>query len=577
MKLIPELVLRRIRQRLLLLYGHDVEPLIERFYMMVGRYEVGIGTVRSRERWSEHDVVLITYADMVRAPGEAPLRTLKGFCEQHLAGAIKTVHLLPFYPWSSDDGFSVQAYREVHPDYGTWEDVRALKGSFALMFDYVLNHCSAQSSWFKDFVSGVQPWKDFFIVMDPETDLSAVVRPRSLPLLTRTNTPRGETHVWTTFSPDQVDLNWHNPDVLFEMLDVLFFYLSQGARILRLDAVAFLWKQAGSSCLHLQETHEIVKLLRDVLSIVAPNAILLTETNVPHEENISYFGRGDEAHMVYQFALPPLLLLGLLRGDCTLLRDWAESLPRLPDDCTYLNFTASHDGIGVRPLQDLASEDDLAWLIGEVARRGGKVSTRSTSDRGDVPYELNITYSSALSEPGDPGLGDLRFLCSQAVALSLQGMPAVYFNSLFGALNNPAASEAHKRGINREKWDLEELSHRLGAADSRESRVFEAYLAMLRRRANHPAFHPDGPQEVVDLGPAVFAIVRCSRDYNDCVLCVFNFTRERQLLPRSVLFDSLGWHAKGPGQVRDVLSGLQLEVGEDGMELGPYQAVWLKK
>lgn len=545
--------------------------------MMVGRYEVGVRPVRSRDRWSENDVVLITYADMVRAEGEAPLRSLRAFCEQHLTGAIKTVHLLPFYPWSSDDGFSVKAYREVDPDYGSWEDVRALEGSFAVMFDFVLNHCSAQSSWFKDFVSGVHPWKNFFIEVDPQEDLSAVVRPRSLPLLTKTYTPRGEAHVWTTFSPDQVDLNWQHPDVLFEMLDVMFFYLSKGARILRLDAIAFLWKEPGTNCLHRPETHEVVKLLRDVLSVVAPDAILLTETNVPHEENISYFGRGDEAHMVYQFALPPLLLLCLLRGDSSLLRTWAASLPALPDDCTYLNFTASHDGIGVRPLQDLATEEDLVWLVEQVTRRGGKVSTRSTPDRGDVPYELNITYTSALSEPGDPDLGDARFLCSQALALSLQGMPAVYFNSLFGALNNPQVAEDHKRGINREKWDLADLNARLTDASGRESIVFESYLAMLRRRANHPAFHPDGPQQVLDLGTELFGIVRRSCDGHDCVLCIFNFTATDQLLPASTLVEAIGMKVSPGDFVRDVLSGLQLEVGVQGVTLSPYQAVWIKK
>ncbi|MCB1097158.1 MAG: sugar phosphorylase [Verrucomicrobiae bacterium] len=577
MKLIPELTLRRIRQRLLTLYGQNAESLVERFYMMVGRYEVGVRPVRSRDRWSENDVVLITYADMVRSEGEAPLRSLKGFCEQHLTGAVKTVHLLPFYPWSSDDGFSVKAYREVESDYGTWEDVRALESSFALMFDFVLNHCSAQSSWFKDFVSGVQPWKNFFIEVDPHEDLTAVVRPRSLPLLTQTHTPRGEAHVWTTFSPDQVDLNWKHPDVLFEMLDVMFFYLSKGARILRLDAVAFLWKENGTNCLHRPETHEVVKLLRDVLSVVAPDAILLTETNVPHEENISYFGRGDEAHMVYQFALPPLLLLCLLRGDCSLLRKWAESFPALPDDCTYLNFTASHDGIGVRPLQDLATEDDLQWLVKQVTSRGGKVSTRSTPDRGDVPYELNITYSSALSEPGDPDLGDARFLCSQALALSLQGMPAVYFNSLFGALNNPEVSDDHKRGINRQKWELSELNATLADATARESAVFETYLAMLRRRANHPAFHPDGPQQVLDLGPELFGIVRWSCDRHDRILCVFNFTSASHLLPTATLEDFMEVTMNPSEPVRDVLSGLHLEVGAAGVLLDPYQAVWIKR
>ena len=574
MKFIPEDVLRRIGQRLYTLYGSAAEPLVERFYMMVGRYEVGMRTTPSWDRWNEADVVLITYADMVRREGEAPLRTLKGFCEQHLSGAIQTVHLLPFYPWSSDDGFSVKAYREVDADYGSWEDIQALGSSFRLMFDFVLNHCSAQSSWFKDFVAGVEPWKNFFVVMDPATDLSQVVRPRALPLLTKTNTPRGAAYVWTTFSADQVDLNWQHPDVLFEMLDVLFFYLSKGARIFRLDAVAFLWKTPGTSCLHLRETHEVVKLIRDVLRIVEPNAILLTETNVPHEENISYFGNGDEAHMVYQFALPPLLLLCLLRKDCTLLRQWAESLPDLPEDCTFLNFTASHDGIGVRPLQDLASDDDVDWLVAEVKRRGGRVSTRDTPE-GERPYELNVTYPSALSDPDNPSLGLERFLCSQAVAISLKGMPAVYFNSLFGSPNNPEVSDDHKRGINREKWRADDLAATLEDLGSERSEVFQRYVFMLRRRSGHQAFHPDAPQRVLDLGGSLFAIVRESCDGNERILCVFNFTADPQRLPLPVIAEQLSAELEPGDSVRESLSGSQFKLTDSGLELAPFQAVWL--
>jgi len=120
-------------------------------------------------------------------------------------------------------------------------------------------------------------------------------------------------------------------------------------RIARLDAVAFLWKELGTNCLHLPETHELVKLFRDVCEIVAPRAIILTETNVPHAENVSYFGQGDEAHMVYQFSLPPLLLHAFITGNGQYLTHWASGLEPPPAGCTFFNFTASHDGVGVRP------------------------------------------------------------------------------------------------------------------------------------------------------------------------------------------------------------------------------------
>ena len=316
----------RLHSRFARLYGDDqADRLMDRFRMMLGRYSVGAETPPSTPLWSEKDVVLITYADSIReGNAKHPLVTLKEFLVQHGRDAINTVHLLPFYPWSSDDGFSVIDYRKVAAANGTWDDVSALGEEFALMFDFVLNHCSRKSQWFRDFVIGAAPAKNYFLPTDPKADLSAVVRPRSSSVLTKTSTRHGDEWVWTTFSEDQVDLNWKNPDLLFEFLDILFLYLSRGARILRLDAVAFLWKKIGTDCLHLPETHEVVKLFRDVLEVVSPATILLTETNVPHEENVSYFGNGDEAHMVYNFSLPPLLLHGLLRGDASLLTNWAR-------------------------------------------------------------------------------------------------------------------------------------------------------------------------------------------------------------------------------------------------------------
>lgn len=128
------------------------------------------------------------------------------------------------------------------------------------MFDLVLNHCSARSSWFKDFIAGIEPARHYFLNMDPKQDYSEVVRPRTSPLLTKTRTIDGEANVWTTFSADQVDLNWCNPEVLFEFIDILMFYISKGMRIVRMDAVAFVWKELGTNCIHLPETHEIVKL-----------------------------------------------------------------------------------------------------------------------------------------------------------------------------------------------------------------------------------------------------------------------------------------------------------------------------
>ena len=567
--------LEQIKRRFFRLYGDQAERCIDRLLMMVGAYGVGMNPFQVDELWNESDVVLITYGDSVRRDEEAPLQTLRDFCNRRLKGAIKVVHLLPFYPWTSDDGFSVKDYREVDSVLGEWKDVDQFSDDFNLMFDLVANHCSSKSTWFKEYIGGILPFNTYFKEGDPKDDLSDVVRPRTSPLLTKVETRDGTRYVWTTFSADQVDLNWENPDVFFEFLDILLFYISQGARIIRLDAIAFLWKTVGTSCLHLKETHEIVKLYRDILSLLAPQVILLTETNVPHEENISYFGQGDEAHMVYQFSLPPLLLHGLLSENPEHLKTWANSLGEIPEGCTYFNFTSSHDGIGVRPLQGLLPDDELDNLVKEIKRRKGHVSMKTNSDGSESPYELNITYFEALSEPGKPddSLGIQRFLTSQYVAAVFRGVPAVYIHCLTACLNDHQGVEESGifRRINRHKWDLNQLEALLEDDSTIHSKVFNDFTLILRRRASYPAFHPDAPQEILEAGDGIFALKRTSKFGDQQIVCIGNFTSKNKTVRNmdTLLGDS------SLTKVKDIISGKSKSVAKGNMRLKPFQTVWL--
>ena len=568
--------LKLLRRRLAKLYGMDrADRLLDRMYQMIGRYGVGVGlsSGSNLSGLNQQDVVLITYADMVQSEDRAPLDVLREFCSQRLKGAVSTVHLLPFYPWTSDDGFSVVDYRQVHTDYGKWSDVENFASEFQLMFDLVLNHCSSKSPWFREFVSGVEPGMNYIMEGDPQADLSSVVRPRSTPLLTPYQTRGGEKMVWTTFSADQVDLDWTCPDLLFEFLDIILFYLSMGCRILRLDAVAFLWKKIETNCLHLPETHEVIKLIRNFVEVVAPETILLTETNVPHEENISYFGKGDEAHAVYQFSLPPLLLHGLLRGTSKHLREWATQLAPPPKGCHFLNFTASHDGVGVRPLEGILPQKEVLSLADEIEKKGGKVSMRSMPDGSQSPYELNVTYYSALSEPDNPELGEARFICSQALALSLQGIPAVYFHSLCATPNDQAgfSETGRARTLNRKKWQLSELDSVLNKKNTTSAKVFDWYVTTLRKRASAPAFHPDASQEVLDLGDEVFGLVRSSTDEQQSIVCLYNFSSQ----PKSPKPLDKIKHWFPVCQAKDLISGGEIEWAGKDLVLRPYQALWL--
>ena len=566
-----------MRRRLAAVYGiEEADVLLNRLYQMVGRYGVGAQLTDSGANLAAKDVVLITYADMVQSTckDSSPLSVLKEFCTARLKGAVSTIHILPFYPWTSDDGFSVVDYREVSEDYGTWEDVSKLGEEFDLMFDLVLNHCSSKSPWFKEYVSGIEPGLNYIMEGNPKTDLSMVVRPRSTPLLTPYQTRKGERFVWTTFSADQVDLDWTSPDLLFEFLDIILYYISIGCKILRLDAVAFLWKKIGTNCLHLPETHQIIKLIRNFLEVVAPDVVILTETNVPHEENISYFGKGDEAHAVYQFSLPPLLLHGLLRGTSEHLTDWATHLAPPPKGCHFLNFTASHDGVGVRPLEGILPHEEILGLADEIRKKGGFVSMRRLEDGSESPYELNSTFFSALSDPEDEELGMARFQCSQAVALAMKGIPAVYFHSLCGTPNDLDGYQKTKRNrtVNRKKWDQKVLNDLLDDQDTVPAQIFQWYSRTLRMRAGCPAFHPEAPQEIINLGLSVFAFRRDSQDGALSVFCLFNFKSDETAIEEMKLVKKIFPQNKA----RDLISGGEIDWDKTGrLHLRPYQALWL--
>ena len=565
--------LERIGMRLAKLYGKkDAGVPFENIKLL----PENVGPIPQRARageslWTEADTVLITYGDQVYEVGSSTLATLGMFFEDHAVKDIfSIVHILPFFPYSSDDGFSVINYAAVNPSLGDWEDIRNLGEDFHLMFDLVVNHCSQGSEWFQGFLKGEERFQSFFITVDPETDLSQVTRPRSLPLLTPFETAEGTKHVWTTFSADQVDLNFASPAVLLDMLKVLLLYVQQGGRIIRLDAIAYLWKEIGTSCIHLPQTHEVVKLMRDLVDAVAPGTILLTETNVPHAENVSYFGDGDEAQMVYQFSLAPLLLDALLSEDATPLNDWLTDLEPPRPGTTYFNFTASHDGIGVRPLEGLLSSERRERLVDAVLARGGQVSTKRNADGTDSPYELNITYFSALG--GEDVTTDeqiTRFLTSQAVMLSLQGMPGIYFHSLIGTPNFTVGVEqtGRARTINRRKFERSELESVLADEEGVPRRVLEGYRRLLAVRRSQPAFHPDANQRVLtSQDPAQIAFVRTSVDEGQQVLVLVNCSGQ----PTSFSCEAAGVDVPQ----RDLLNLDANAIGET-IEVPAYGVRWL--
>ncbi len=558
----------KIEQLLRDIYGPKGRSAFEQVMQMVDRFKAG--SVQAGTRFSENDIVLVTYADGLRRRGEYPLQALSDFVASYLTRSISTIHLLPFYPYSSDDGFSVIDYLHVNPTTGTWDDVDRLASDFDLMFDFVLNHISAQSDWFKHYLEGLQGYEDLAIEMSPDADLSEVVRPRTHPLLTPFVKASGrKVHLWTTFSADQIDLNYRSVDVLCRMIDVLLVYAAHGARFIRMDAVAYVWKEAGTDCIHRPEAHALVKLFRAVLDLVAPDMVIITETNVPHEENISYFGNGsDEAQLVYNFSLPPLLLHAFTTTNTDLLSRWADQLIAPSKETTFLNFTASHDGIGVRPLEGILSDGQIQAIIAHVRKCGGEVSLKRNSDGSSSPYELNVTYVDAMGTDGQRGtaLHASRFLASQAIALSLPGVPAVYLHSLLGSRNwkEGVAQTGRNRTINRQPLDLECVVGELNDPDSFRATVFGAYNALLSARRKQPAFHPNADFKVLSLGSQLFAVCRGCREQTLYALTSVS---------EDPLTVSLGACCPG-GPLKDLLTGKSF-ISSAKIQLSPYQTVWL--
>jgi len=450
------------------------------------------------------------------------------------------------------------------------------------MFDAVVNHISSKSEWFTGFINGDDRYQDYFITDADNWDLSNVVRPRTSNLLTTVETSVGPQKVWTTFSADQIDLNFANPTVFLEIINLLLFYVRKGASVIRLDAIAYLWKESGTTCIHLPQTHRLIKVMRMVLEMVDPYMILITETNVPHIENISYFGNinpetgvGDEAHMVYQFSLAPLVLHTLITGNTDRINQWVENLEPTG---IFMNFIASHDGIGMMPAIGLISDDDIQRIIDQVKAHQGLVSYKSNPDGSKTVYELNTTLYDALNNPNklNPPMDIARFIASQIIMLSLAGVPGIYFHSLLGSRNahDFYQETGRERSINRKGFQYNSLVGTLSNPENVHSQIFKQYVRLLDIRTSEPAFHPEGPQKVLRVAGEVFALERHSPDEDSKVLVIVNVTED----PFTTNVDLSNTDLQNHTRFMDLISGKEIFGKENRLEiaLNPYQALWLK-
>ncbi|NOI66711.1 sugar phosphorylase [Vibrio sp. 99-8-1] len=520
--------------------------------------------VSKKEKWvDQNDIMLITYGDSIQKKGEAPMQTLHHFLNRNAQDVLSAVHILPCFPYTSDDGFSVVDYWKINPDLGDWSDVKSLSADFELMFDGVINHISQSSDWFQGYLAGDEAYKDFFIEANPDRDFSSVTRPRALPLLTAFDTSNGKKHIWTTFSEDQIDLNFRSTEVFAKIVELLLFYAEQGASFIRLDAIGFMWKEMDTSCIHLPQCHALVQAMRAVMDAVAPQVKLITETNVPHVDNISYFGNGqNEAHLVYQFPLPPLTLHTLQTGDSNKIVEWMGSLEGCSDKTTFFNFLASHDGIGVRPVEGILSTEQVNDLKDIVQKNGGRVSFKNNGDGTQSPYELNINYYDAIKNiDADESTNIDRFMAAQSILVSMAGVPGIYVHSLLGSTNDTEGLErlGYNRAINREKLDSDIVESELNDSAHRRHKILNRFKHLLTVRKGEKSFAPSASQRIVKTNSKLITMIRDER-----VAVVVNVSNQSVELDTRCLLDNLN---------KDILSGNAVKTT---VTLQPYQVMWLK-
>lgn len=527
--------------------------------------------LKNINKWSENDVVLISYANSLTDKKQKPLITLNHFLEKNCKDLASIVHILPFFPSSSDHGFSVIDYYSVDKAFGDWSDIKSISKNFSIMCDVVINHGSAKSEWFSNFVKGNGPGSNYFLTADNSMDLSNVTRPRTSNLLSKVNTSSGEQYVWCTFSEDQVDYNFENYEVLKEFVSIISFYLNKGVSIFRFDAVAFLWKKVGTNCINLPQTHEIVRLFRTIIDYLSSDAILVTETNTPARENVSYFGNANEAHWIYNFSLPPILIYSILKGNASYLEKLTMSLPPAQLGSSYLNFIASHDGIGLRPAEGILSKTEINNFISQMKKNGGLISYRADKDGKSNPYEINISLFDAMTETfgGETNSIIDRYLCIHTIMMSLEGVPGLYIHSLFGTQNDYKLYDLnkHNRDLNRHIYTMDEIDNLLN--DQNKNKIFYELKRLLSIRKKQKAFHPNAVQFTLHLGNNFYGIWRQSQDKTQSIFCITNMTDKVQD------FSLMDINLIGFDKWKDLINNENINNINSSITLSPYQSIWL--
>ena len=525
---------------------------------------------KKKKSISEKTTLVICYGDSVYSEKKKSIRVFQSFFQKKLKNYFNTIHFLPFYPSSSDSGFAVKDHYKVDNKLGNWLDIKSISKSTDVMADMVINHSSARGLWFKNFLKKKVPGKDYFLTVDNKFNTSRVIRPRDHALLKKIKIFNQSDYLWRTFSPDQIDLNFRNPSVLIQFIKIMIHLINNGVTIFRLDAIAYLWKENGTKCINLKQTHEIIKLLRNIINLLNIQTTIITETNLPENENLSYFGKNDEANWIYNFSLPPLLIHAFLFENSSYLNKWSKNLPNTKNDNCYLNFIASHDGIGIRPTEGLLNKKTLDNFLNRLKKNGSKFSYRKVQNKAKKVYEANITVFDALKKSDYDIQGKFyleRYISSHAIMISFEGIPAIYFNSIFGTSNDEAKYiiTGNNRDVNRYRWNFKNITNKLKNNKSKQNIFYQNICNLLNIRRKQKAFHPNALRINLNFGQKIYAFKRVSIDKKQTILCITNLSSKIQKTKISKKYHKMKNLINSKIQIED----------KKFLVLRPFETIWL--
>lgn len=525
---------------------------------------------------------------------------------------INMLHIMPMLdcpPEHSDGGYAVRDFYRIDPRFGTTEDVEALaatlkKRDMLLVLDVVVNHTSNEHEWAQRARQGDKKYQDYFFVFDDrETpDIFEETMPEIFPLIAPGNfTWDAEMGKWvmTVFHSYQWDLNYRNPAVLIEMIDIILYWANQGADILRLDAVAFLWKKIGSVCQNEREAHLLLQLMKDCCQVTAPGVLFIAEAIVAPSEISKYFGEdainAKECEIAYNATLMALLWDAVATKNAALLNQGIKRHPIKLERATWLNYVRCHDDIGLG-FDDhdvrLAGYDPAMhrrFLVdyftgrfpGSPARGlpfGENPKTGDARISGSLASLVGL--EAALESQDAAAIDDAikTIVLLHSVILSFGGIPLLYYGDAIGAINSleylaDASKAADNRWINRSNfdWNKAKKRHQTGTV---EQRIFSALKKMIVLRKETTAFADMDNRQLLDVDTPnllVFSRVDPSNSRNR-VLVVANFNVEAQTLPSDALISN-GFLQ--PEAMKDLCTGERIEVSNDMIVLPPLSCLWL--